>query len=63
LHACAGYEQTCRSQCEQAAADITEQQLRAIVLAAASTPGLCTCDVCETDSFGFCEAVWDCQQG
>jgi hypothetical protein len=49
--------------CEQAAASLTDEQLRIVVSNAAKTPGLCTCDICELDSFGFCEAVWDCNMG
>jgi hypothetical protein len=62
LHDCSDFA-SCLASCERAATTITDEQLRTIVLNAAKTPGLCTCDVCEPDSFGFCEAVWDCNMG
>lgn len=63
LHPCELPASDCEAACEAAATELDEAQLRAIALDAAGSPGLCTCDVCEADSFGFCETVWGCQMG
>lgn len=62
LHFCAEHVD-CEARCERAATAISEDQLREIVLTAAAAPGLCTCDPCTAETFGFCQAVWDCQGG
>lgn len=60
LHPCSD-ERDCVAACEDL--EIPEGELRAMILRAANTPGVCTCDICSEDSFGFCTELWTCQQG
>ncbi|MFW5921085.1 MAG: hypothetical protein ACOCUS_04540 [Polyangiales bacterium] len=62
LHDCEGVED-CRDRCGSARAELDDAELRDIVARAASAPGACTCDLCDSDSAPFCAAVWDCSSG
>ena len=52
----------CAVRCE-ATRPTYDEHLRAILGAAARTPGLGTCDLCPRAAFGFCAEVWACVEG
>lgn len=52
---------SCEQQCSAFMHEYADSHMVDILLDSASTPGLCTCDVCPAEAFDFCFDLWGCR--